>query len=223
MVWDATRGVVVMMGGQDGNRFADTWEWSGSNWNRVAVPGPTPRSAASLVYDPIRQRCVLYGGRDGGELADTWLYGNRTTPAYVERFGAGCGNAHIPRLDITTAAGARLNPFVGATFGVTLSGLPANAISGLDLGLSRTSFAGLPLPLDLAPWQMPGCFLYQDRAVTYGLATNGSGVATFSLLIPNNRFLVGNTFYQQGFAQDLNGTPLGIILSNALGATIGAR
>ena len=70
---------------------------------------------------------------------------------------------------------------------------------------------------------MPGCFLYQDRVVTYGLATNAAGVASFSLLIPNNRFLVGNTLYQQGFAQDPAGTPLGIILSNALGATLGAR
>ena len=224
MTWDATRNVVVMaMGQRIGVSLGDTWEWTGANWTQINVSAPSPRWGATLVYDPVRQHSVLFGGRTPTELSDTWLYGNRTTPAYVERFGVSCGTASIPRLDIATSAGVAQDPFLGATFGVTLSGLPANAISGIDLGFSRTSFAGLPLPLDLAQWQMPGCFLYQDRVVTYGLATNASGVASFSLLVPNNRFLIGSTLYQQGFAQDASGTPLGIILSNALGATIGAR
>lgn len=222
--WDATRNAVVLFGGENGAPLNDVWEWTGSNWTNIPPTGPTPRHAASLVYDPVRQHSILFGGHQSGvDLSDLWLYGNRTAAAGFERFGIGCGTAFVPTLDVTTANGQAHHPFLGAVFGLTLSNLPPNAPAGLDLGLSRTSYAGLSLPLDLSIWQMSGCFLYQDRTVTFGLATNASGVAMFTIQVPNTRHLVGATFFQQGFAGDPTANPLGIVVSNGTAATIGAR
>lgn len=115
----------------------------------------------------------------------------------VPRFGTGCGNAFVPTFDVTTSNGTTQHPFIGATFGLTLANLPPNAPAGIDLGISRTTFAGFALPLDLTLIGMTNCFLYQDRAVTYGLA-NVVGSASFRLFIPNSASLVGGIVSSSG-------------------------
>jgi len=60
----------------------DTWEWNGSRWIRLSVPGPGPRAAFRMVYDSHRRVVVLLGGigppRTDGQpqeyLNDTWLW-----------------------------------------------------------------------------------------------------------------------------------------------------
>ena len=64
-VYDARRGVVVLFGGsrQPENQFlADTWEWDGYSWKRVATTGPSARSHHAMAYDTKRGVIVLFGG-----------------------------------------------------------------------------------------------------------------------------------------------------------------
>ncbi len=78
MVYDASRGRVVLFGGDctNGCIAGDTWEWDGSagTWTqRTPANSPGPRYSAGMAYDLHRGVVVLYGGRDArGQLADTW-------------------------------------------------------------------------------------------------------------------------------------------------------
>lgn len=85
MVYDATRRVIVMFGGdtkQTGS-LADTWTFDGAAWRQA--PGsdaaPPARTTHAMVYDARRQRVVLFGGSDGPKLlGDTWEWdGSRWT------------------------------------------------------------------------------------------------------------------------------------------------
>jgi len=75
--FDAGRERLVVFGGYvAGTYIGDTWEWDGSAWTRIAVPGPSARNSPALVYDEARGQIVLFGGdtRSTGALGDTWLY-----------------------------------------------------------------------------------------------------------------------------------------------------
>lgn len=79
MAYDAARGKVVLYGGffetwEEGPIYlADTWEWDGSVWTEIAVPGPGPLAHHAMAYDAARGRIVLFGGRDATSPAgDTW-------------------------------------------------------------------------------------------------------------------------------------------------------
>jgi hypothetical protein len=87
MVYDSTRGVVVLFGGsrvlfgqgfRAENLLADTWIWNGRKWREARVPlAPSPRAEAAIAFDRARGRVVLFGGytvRNGerDRLGDTW-------------------------------------------------------------------------------------------------------------------------------------------------------
>lgn len=57
MVFDDSRGCVVMTGG-----VGATWEWDGTNWTQHA--GGLPAPGGAMVYDQARQRVVWHGGTD---------------------------------------------------------------------------------------------------------------------------------------------------------------
>lgn len=53
----------------------NTWLFDGESWSEMAVPGPSDRVYAPMVFDSARQVCVLFGG--GGlatPLGDTWTW-----------------------------------------------------------------------------------------------------------------------------------------------------
>ncbi len=72
-------GRVLLFGGQTvvnsvASSQGDTWEWNGTAWNRLNVPGPSARAGHSMVLDTARNRVVLFGGLDaaGALRQDTW-------------------------------------------------------------------------------------------------------------------------------------------------------
>lgn len=83
MGFDHRRGRVVLFGGyyrSNGKitRLGDTWEWDGSRWVELKVPGPAPRSSSALAYDSTRARIVLFGGRtQEGLSGETWEWDGR--------------------------------------------------------------------------------------------------------------------------------------------------
>lgn len=82
MVYDSTRGIVVLFGGTAGATFFDdTWEYDGTTWTRVSTPtAPEQRAWHAMAYDAARGVVVLFGGFDTATLADagTWEYDGTT-------------------------------------------------------------------------------------------------------------------------------------------------
>ncbi|HEX2059228.1 MAG TPA: kelch repeat-containing protein, partial [Thermoanaerobaculia bacterium] len=73
MVFDSTRGRVVMFGGRQepADRDSepvflnDTWVWKDDNWTKLeSAENPSPRHFAGLAYDSDRDRIILYGGTE---------------------------------------------------------------------------------------------------------------------------------------------------------------
>src|SRR5262245_33518142 len=82
MAYDSDRGVTVFFGGEigktgDESYFDDTWEYDGTLWRQIYVPGtkPSPRSFHAMTHDRARHVVVLHGGQAGGvSYSDTWTY-----------------------------------------------------------------------------------------------------------------------------------------------------
>ncbi|MEI7658946.1 MAG: hypothetical protein WCK33_12875, partial [Phycisphaerae bacterium] len=88
MVFDSTRQVVVMFGGNTSDSSSETWEWDGTTWTRPSYGGPTRRSSHAMAYDSGRQTIVLYGGYTGFSRppAETWELADRcVSPRIVEQ------------------------------------------------------------------------------------------------------------------------------------------
>lgn len=78
MAYDSARGRTVLYGGYGANDrtvTGETWEWDGTRWQRLDIPGPTSRAFIRMAYDARRQRVVAFGGRGGG--AETWEFDGR--------------------------------------------------------------------------------------------------------------------------------------------------
>ena len=80
---------------------------------------------------------------------------------------------------------------LGSSFDFLLTGAEPTSLALWSLGTSTTLWAGLPLPLDLGPFGYVGCTLYQNLAKLEILATDGSGAATYGVVIPTSPSLSG--------------------------------
>lgn len=95
-------------------------------------------------------------------------------------------SAMVPKIGTNTGAW----PQIGAPFPVTLTNGPANGIAALVLGVGTTSYAGVPLPLEMSILGAPGCRFWHSWDVLSALVlTNGAGAATYPLPIPNGPYL----------------------------------
>ncbi|MEO6596839.1 MAG: hypothetical protein ABIP94_19010, partial [Planctomycetota bacterium] len=134
-------------------------------------------------------------------------------PAYYTMYGAGCPGT----LPVSQLLPATL-PRIGTTMFVIVNNLPLNL--GLMIsGTSNTNSGFGPLPLNVAPLGMPGCFLRASFDFTTVL-TGGGNSASYSLTIPNVNTLLGQQFYQQAFVFDQVNV-FGGVLSNASALQIG--
>jgi len=81
MVYDARRGITVLIGGRETNSdgLNDVWQWNGQEWTQVAIDGgPSPRHELAAAYDTWHNRIILFGGSSGDDLTnrymnDTWI------------------------------------------------------------------------------------------------------------------------------------------------------
>ncbi len=132
----------------------------------------------------------------------------------VVRYGTGCGGAlGVPRLScwgvpaLGTSLYYRTDPLgVGLAYSVTV------------LGGSRTSFGGVPLPVDLTWLGMPGCALHTSLDVVAQIATVGT---PGRLPIANDRSLVRTRLHLQSFVTDPGANARGLAVSYPLTLLIG--
>jgi hypothetical protein len=222
LAYDSARGRTVLFGGVSppgpipSNAFQDTWEWDGNDWTqRATASSPPARYAHVLAFDAARGRTVLFGSLSS---TDTWEYGPVVPGTWVP-FGTGCGgSAGVPVL----TAGSELRPYPGNDLTVDVAPVPANTAVLFSLGLSRTQWGGVNLPLLLDSLGMPGCALLASGDETLLRFASGS-IAPLTIPIPNDQAFVGLAFYTQAFALDPPANAAGATASNAAAATIGSK
>jgi len=82
LTWQSSNETVLYSGGvcSDSAASDDTYEWDGTNWNKVDVVTPATRLfGAALAFDESRRIGVMFGGTPvvGTPVADTWLYSSK--------------------------------------------------------------------------------------------------------------------------------------------------
>lgn len=107
-------------------------------------------------------------------------------------------------------------PAVGGSFSVDLANARSNTAAVFVLGLSDSKWGAFNLPLMF----MPGCNLLASGDVLTGLATSGTGTASVTIPIPNNKALAGALFFNQFLVVD-PANAIGIIATNGGRAKIG--
>ncbi len=142
----------------------------------------------------------------------------RPTGATAVAFGQGCGGS-FGTATMAPAAGSL--PTLGSTFQTVVSNLPLPP-AGLSVGVmgfSKTTWGGIPLPLDLGVLGMPGCTAW---AAPEGLAVlpRVGTTATFTLPLPNGTGLIGQDFYLQTLVLDIGWNPFGGVVTNAVECVI---
>ena len=219
MAYDIARGTTVLFGGAGAAAdFNDTWEYNGAWTQRTSTSAPAPLDSQAMTFDIGQNAMVMFGGYDttlGVDLSDTWEYTAAPAASYVT-FGSGCaGSAGVPAL------AAQNLPTLGTTFRLAVQNLPAGpGALFMVLGLNRTSWNGIPLPLSLTPFGMTGCSALCSLNST-SLLLHAGGSATWSLPLPNRASLSGVHFYNQALSLDpAAGNPAGIVVSNAGDGTL---
>jgi hypothetical protein len=175
--------------------------WSTSN------DGPADVSVDEVVF--MHNSTTLLAATHGRGL---WTIAIREP--VVAALGAGCaGTAGTPALAATP-------PRIGQTTTLTCSSLRPGFVALFFLGFSTTTWAGLPLPLDLTGVGMPGCVASCSVDLT-SATVNAGGVAQLALPFAGTTTALGFTFHAQVLAQDPGINAFGAVLSNALTLTLG--
>lgn len=213
---DPVRQRLVLFGGYDGGDLTDTWEWDGSAWHSIVTTvAPAAFGVPGFASAPNGHHVVLFGGQAaaGNGLADTWTFGH---VAAAVGYGQGCG---VPPLHVAASSGSV--PALGQSFVSTMTNVPTGGLPFANLGLSRTDAGGVPLPLDLSPLGMPGCWLLHDAGAIGLPCTLVGGVVTYVLPLPAAPSLAGARLYLQGAAFAPGVNAFGLLTSDGLELSLG--
>jgi hypothetical protein len=101
------------------------------------------------------------------------------------------------------------------------TGASVTAPIALELGLSRASWLGIPLPLDLAPFGAPGNSILCAWSDTLIVLPNPGGGSGLAIPIPAGPQLLGATGYLQAVLFDPPANALGLVATNALQIVVG--
>ena len=198
--YDTARRRITMYGGYDGNTLrTETYEFTGADWPLVAVgAGSANSSEMYAAYDSQRRRFVTFGGAGASFSNQTHDY-NGSCPAFFSQFGVGCPSSSGVA-EVTSPSLPRLGQFYTMQF----SGLPIGAPAAIVVvGVSNTSYIGLPLPLDLSFFfGFAGCSLLCSAESTASFLSPPP-LLTHSFLIPNQANLVNMPLYSQAIIFDL--------------------
>jgi hypothetical protein len=182
----------------------------------------TPLDAVGAVGDAVSRQ--VSQGNPSSATADfgdsTGLITRITYGGALAPFGDGCAGAggYVPAIGSTGGI-----PELGnSSFAIALSKTSGGGSAVLVLGASDSTWLGVPLPFDLAPFGAAGCLLRASGDVLIGVPVSGSGagagLASVPTPIPANPSLSGG----RAFAQWVPFDPIlgGIRVSNAATITI---
>ncbi len=163
----------------------------------------TLTAPAAIGQDPFRYWVVNGSPRTAGVTStNVSLTGTVTAIAVYwdlvtgswQSIGAGCvgSNQQVPAHSIAQSGNQYLqgSPM---TWGCTTA--PASTAGILHLGLSTTTWLGLPLPLHLNIIGGSGCWLYHDIVASLNVATNANGGSSVVLTLPPESNSIGIAIY----------------------------
>ena len=202
MTYDSSRHRILVNAMGTGTFSTETWEWTGTAWNRIVaeVAGVVP--GGPMAWDVRRARAVSCG------FVTYELVPDRP-PSAVPFGGACAGTRGSPLLTAATL------PWLGEGF---VLGLPYSSPAALIAGASRTAWGSVSLPWSLASAGMPGCSLHASLDLALPLAGNA-----LVLPLPSRMELVGVPLYLQGICADAGANLLGAVTSNGLEVRAGDR
>lgn len=219
LAYDEARQTVVAVAKGSTGGTVRTFDWSGSSWTeRILAGAPEARDRHGLL--PTSAGVRLFGGMSlvaplrwfatQYVLADDAL-------ATVTPFGTP-GTSPGGPLELAVVG---TGPWLGSHIDLTLTGLPALVLPVLWFGFSNTTWAGLPLPLDLTPLGWPGNEVRIAPEVPVSLLLTGAGSGSTDVNLPLQAALVGTHLYAQALAFDpITG---GLTTSNGLDLLTGLR
>ena len=160
------------------------------------------RSYANLFLDNLVTTAPPAAGNTMFRLS----YVPHPTANYLEN-GQGCaGSNGLVQCNYVNSLPTSPN----ASFAITLSNAPPSATAFLVIGLSDTVWGPFTLPLPLAGFGAPGCFLRVSLDFPFLAVTGASGAASVSLPIPAG---LAGTVYSQWIVLDPAANALGFAFS----------
>ncbi|HMQ21193.1 MAG TPA: hypothetical protein PKE00_01815, partial [Planctomycetota bacterium] len=161
------------------------------------------------VAQPIGQRTISVTMSASQSIRAQ--YGKYFAPSFTST-GSGC-----PTSGGTPSMSASGTPELGARVTYNLSGAPRVSPALMTLGFNNTSWGAFRLPLTL-----PGttCVIRCEPLVTWGVATNASGAASFVLPLETNPSFLGLRFYTQYWPIEVIPT-IAIKTTNMITTTVG--
>jgi hypothetical protein len=216
MAFDRERARTLLVGSLVGG-VEVAYEFDGTVWTPVAAP-VTPRNPALLVYDRQRSRMVLLTSTHQHTGAGVTRVYEAPGMAVAQPYGVACGSPALRAVEDPSA-----RPVLGGTFGVDVADVPAG-LAFLCFGWSNRSALQFSLPLRMAAFGLPGCWLLQsDDAITLPCASTGATTARFAMPIPSHPSFVGVRFFVQPWAPAPGVfSPIDAVVGNAVAATIGS-
>ncbi|MCB9879247.1 MAG: hypothetical protein H6835_16750 [Planctomycetes bacterium] len=194
-----------------GGFYTDSAYWLGGDPRFFAIG----HSASSLTIEMRIEGPGIQSLSDESWALDNLTISTLTGVAQgsVTVYGASCG-------PLLSAIGA---PSIGQGLTVYLDALPAGTlVPGLAIGLSDTTFGGLPLPLSLASLGAPGCWLHNDTAVQVAAAMQSFGTTAQTFIpLPSDPQVIGFVFFLQGWGFAPGFNAFGIATSNGLRVQVG--
>ena len=173
-------------------------------WILNGVPQPLGLTSLSVLVDTsVETATAVYF---------THVSGSFTT------YCTGCaGTSGVP------AHSATGTPEIGNPITWRVAGARPSSQGVLYLGASRTTFNGLPLPLNLGFLGMgTSCLLCASVDITLPIATDAGGNGAVGFTIPNTADLIGSRVFTQAGIVDVGaGTRVPLVHSNALETSIG--
>lgn len=198
-------------------------------------PLPVPASGLPdfLVRFPFDAPLVPgFGGQSLGIEHFSYEGTQRSYAYYVDYVESSPGSGSAGLISPTSlgcpagqnrAEGAAPNPGAG-DMEVFLFGAEPNVAAFAYIGVSETSWNGLPLPASLSALGLAGCAIHCDWLVAAPMLTSSAGTAEFRLPVPLNATYAGQNFYAQWVLSDTRVNPaFPFASSDGLKLTIGTQ
>lgn len=177
-------------------------------WGGIGLPKPylfLPLSSSdNLCVEVIVWSATAHGKRSfyfplasgtaARAFAAGWVVSQTNTP--TTSTSSGCkmgfvlnnGNVAFAGVGCTSAATLQIGgsswPQPNQQFSLTLTGGKPAALANLVLGVSHAKWGTSSLPLDMAIFGAPNCFIWNDPLIRVPLVTNASGQITITSTVP---------------------------------------
>jgi hypothetical protein len=123
----------------------------------------------------------------------------------------------VPLLDLTGV------PILGNGIQLGIQRARPNTAVGVVVGFSDQQWSGLTLPFDLAGIGAPECSLLAGLNVVLVTTTDGDGVGTLPLSLPQDKSLLLQSVYFQGMIIDPPANQAGLAWTNGVKAILGGK